>query len=126
MFVDKDKPRTWKKYTNGMCNGCMSYCCSMPVEIKLSDLLRLELITEDDLQDGPKKIAKKLIKEKYIKNYRQGTEFFMLESKPNGDCIFLDQNRLCSVYEKRPETCRKFPDIGPRPGHCPSVLKPKK
>lgn len=123
MLTDKDKPRTWKKYSNGMCIGCRAHCCSMPVEIKLEDLVKLDLIHEDDIHEGSKKIAKKLIKEKIIKSYRQSTEFFMLESKPNGDCIFLNEHRLCSVYEKRPETCRKFPEIGPRPGFCPAHKK---
>lgn len=92
----------------------------MPVEIKLSDLIRLELVTEDEASGSIKKLAKRLIKEGIIVSYRQGTEFFMLSQKANNDCLFLDsKTRLCTVYEKRPETCRLFPSIGPRPGFCP-------
>jgi uncharacterized protein len=36
------------------------------------------------------------------------------------DCIYLGADRRCTVYEKRPEVCRQFPRIGPRPGWCPA------
>nr|BFD60775.1 hypothetical protein CKG001_28820 [Bdellovibrio sp. CKG001]BFD64188.1 hypothetical protein BdHM001_28690 [Bdellovibrio sp. HM001]BFD68382.1 hypothetical protein HAGR004_34040 [Bdellovibrio sp. HAGR004] len=92
----------------------------MPVEIKLSDLIRLGVATEDEAQTSIKKLAKRLIKEGIIVSYRSGTEFFMLSQKANRDCLFLDsKTRLCTVYEKRPDTCRQFPSIGPRPGFCP-------
>ena len=118
-----DRPSMWKTYRDGMCNGCHAGCCTMPVEIKISDLIRLGLVSEDEAEGSHKKIAKRLMKEKIVKSYRQGTEFFMLEQKYNGDCVFLDQNRLCTVYEKRPDTCRLFPKIGPRPGFCPGYPK---
>lgn len=117
---DIDRPSTWKPYKTDMCKGCWGGCCTMPVEIKLADLIRLELCTEDEAAGSIKKLSKRLIKEGYIVSYRQGTEFFMLSQKANRDCYFLDsKTRLCTVYEKRPETCRQFPSIGPRPGFCP-------
>lgn len=94
----------------------------MPVEIKLSDLIRLGLTDEDEAAGSVKKLAKRLSKEGIIQSYRQGTEFFMLTQKSNSDCLFLDSvTRLCTVYEKRPDTCRQFPSIGPRPGFCPGA-----
>ena len=40
--------------------------------------------------------------------------------RANGDCQFLDATtRRCTVYDNRPGTCRKHPQVGPRPGHCP-------
>jgi Fe-S-cluster containining protein len=92
----------------------------MPVEVKLSDLIRLGVTDIDEAQGSIKKLAKRLIKEGIIVSYRAGTEFFMLQQKSNSDCQFLDlRTRLCTVYEKRPDTCRSFPSIGPRPGWCP-------
>ena len=42
----------------------------------------------------------------------------------NNDCLYLDRkSRLCTIYEKRPDTCRNHPKIGPRPGYC--AYKPK-
>lgn len=97
----------------------------MPVEIKASDLVRLEVCTQDEVDNSLKKLAKRLKKQGLISTYREGTEFFMLTQRPNGDCYFLHpQTRLCSVYEKRPDTCREFPAVlGARVGFCPAEKK---
>ncbi len=93
----------------------------MPVEVKLSDLVRLGWVSEDESQGSIKKLSRRLLKEKKIQSYRQGTDLFMLAQKANRDCLLLDsKTRLCTVYEKRPEVCRLFPSIGPRPGWCPA------
>lgn len=98
----------------------------MPVEIKLSDLVRLGLVSEDEAQGSVRKIASRLKREKIIVSYRQGTDLFMLSQKANRDCLFLDsKTRLCTVYDRRPEVCRSFPSVGPRPGWCPVVPKSK-
>jgi len=125
MFADKDRPSTWKKYDASACTRCRANCCSMPVEIKASDLVRLEVASQDEVDNSVKKLAKRLKKEKIISSYREGTEFFMLTQKSNDDCYFLDSaTRLCSVYEKRPDTCRQFPaQIGARVGFCPVQAK---
>ncbi len=97
----------------------------MPVEIKASDLIRLEVATQDEVDNSLKKMAKRLKKEGIISSYREGTEFFMLTQRPNGDCYFLHPyTRLCTTYEKRPDTCRDFPAvIGTRVGFCPAEKK---
>jgi Fe-S-cluster containining protein len=125
MKPDKDRPSTWKKYEESNCIRCKANCCSMPVEVKLSDLIRLEIVDQDEADNSIKKLAKRLKKEGIISSYREGTEFFMLTQKSNSDCYFLDsRTRFCSVYEKRPETCRQFPSqIGTRVGFCPFEAK---
>jgi|SRR6185312_1569520 len=125
MKPDKDKPWTWMKYRKGLCDGCYGDCCTMPVEIHAEDLVRLEVATEDEISFGSrKKLAKRLIKEGIISSYRDSTGLFMLVQRPNGDCRYLHPiTRLCTVYEKRPGTCRQFPEIGPRPSYCPSTRK---
>ena len=125
MKTDKDRPSTWKKYDATFCTSCRANCCSMPVEVRLFDLIRLGVATEDEGLQSIKKLAKRLKKEGVISSYREGTEFFMLRQKPNSDCYFLDsKTRLCTVYEKRPETCRDFPaTLGTRVGFCPSERK---
>lgn len=124
MKTDKDKPWTWVKYREGLCNGCYGSCCTMPVEIKAADLVRLGLATEDEIAISAKKVAKRLIKEGVLSSYREGTGNFMLTQRSNDDCYFLDlKTRLCTVYETRPDTCRQFPAIGPKPGFCPSRKK---
>lgn len=92
----------------------------MPVEIRAEDLIRLGLATEDELQRSPKKVAKNLMKSGEVATYREGTGLFQLSQQANDDCVFLDsRTRLCRVYEKRPDVCRQFPSVGPRPGFCP-------
>lgn len=120
MKTDKDKPWTWLRYRDGLCDSCYGSCCTMPVEIKAEDLVRLGLATEDELSSSIKKVAKRLIKEGVLSSYRESTGNFMLTQKANEDCYYLDlKTRLCTVYEKRPGVCREFPSIGPRPGFCP-------
>jgi Fe-S-cluster containining protein len=125
MKIDKDKPWTWIQYKDGMCNTCIAACCMMPVEVHASDLVRLGVATIDEEQISHKKMAKRLIKQGVIKSYRDASDLFMISSRANGDCYFLDaKTRRCTVYEKRPETCRKFPiEIGPKPGSCPCTQK---
>jgi len=125
MKTDKDRPSTWKKYDELNCIKCKGNCCAMPVEVRIQDLIRLGVATQDEADNSIKKAAKKLKKEGVISSYREGTEFFMLTQKPNSDCYFLDsKTRLCTVYDKRPDTCRDFPSrIGTRVGYCPVEYK---
>lgn len=126
MKTDIDRPSTWKKYSSDqMCNDCHAGCCTMPVEITIDDLIRLQLTDSDEVENvGVKKVTKRLIKEKKIVYFREATGLFMLAQNANRDCLFLNlKTRLCSVYEKRPDVCRQFPKIGPRPGFCPHTKK---
>lgn len=118
---DKDTPSTWRKYHKSLCHSCQATCCTMPVEVRLEDLVRLGYTTPEDFLSSLKKSVQSLKKQGLIKSYREKTGLFMLEQKANGDCIFLDsKTRQCTIYEKRPQTCRDFPArIGRKPGYCP-------
>lgn len=121
---DVDRPSTWKSYRSGMCQNCYGGCCTMPVEVKLEDLIRLGVVDVDEAAGSIKKIAKRLKKDGIITSYRQGTDLFMLTQRSNNDCLYLHPiTRLCTVYEKRPGVCREFPAIGPRPSFCPHAPK---
>jgi Fe-S-cluster containining protein len=123
---DKDKPWTWVKYRDGMCQSCRADCCRMPVEITAEDLIRLGLSNNDELERSVKKVASRLKKEGKISSYRETTNLFMLASRPDGSCLFLDpKTNFCLVYEVRPSVCRRFPAIGPRPGYCPKNVVQK-
>jgi len=43
-IVDVDRLETWSKYKPGMCDTCGANCCTMPLEVQLSDLVRLGLV----------------------------------------------------------------------------------
>ncbi|MEO5970919.1 MAG: YkgJ family cysteine cluster protein [Bdellovibrionia bacterium] len=121
--VQIQQPETWLKFRKGMCDGCWSGCCTLPVEVSVPDLIRLELITEDEAAVSLKKVAKKLSKQKVIQAFQAKSQLFVLAQKGGRDCLYLDHNRRCTVYEKRPAVCRSFPKIGPRPGFCPKQEK---
>ena len=121
MSVSIDRPSTWVKFGSvKMCEGCFAGCCTLPVEVSASDLIRLELITEDEAATSLKKVFRKLHKAGFVQSYHANRGLFILEQRGARDCVFLGpKDRRCTVYEKRPEVCRQFPKIGPRPGYCP-------
>lgn len=121
--TDPQRPSTWIKYRQGMCEGCWAGCCTLPVEVSVQDLIRLEWTTEEEAAVSLKKLARRLLKEGKIQAFQAKSQLFVLEQRGGRDCLFLDKDRLCTVYEKRPEVCRKFPKIGPRPLYCPRSPK---
>ncbi len=120
-FVDVDRLDTWSRYRSGLCDSCAAHCCTMPVEGRLPDLVQLQLVDPFEAEhEAPKQIAKRLAKAGLIDHFNFKNNIFTLARRANGDCQFLDgRTRRCTVYELRPSTCRKHPQVGPRPGHCP-------
>ena len=114
-----DNTTTWIKYTKKLCSSCMGSCCSLPVEVKAADLIRMGLMDEFELEENPKFVARRLIKEHIVEHYHNKSETFTLSRMANGDCLYLDsRSRRCTIYEKRPDTCRNHPQVGPRSGYC--------
>jgi Fe-S-cluster containining protein len=124
MAVNKDLPKTWIQYKSSLCSSCQATCCTMPVEITAEDLVRLEKVESDEISQNPKKVANRLIREGMISQYREKTGLFTVTQKSNSDCYFLDSNRMCTVYEKRPGVCRKFPtEMSRKINYCPYIQK---
>ena len=122
--AELDRTETWIKYEKTMCTSCVSSCCTMPVEVRFNDLLRMGLVDEFERSEPAKNIAKRLMKEGIVERFHQKTAVYTLARHGNNDCLYLDRkSRLCTIYEQRPETCRNHPKIGPRPGYC--AFKPK-
>ncbi|MGI9150216.1 MAG: YkgJ family cysteine cluster protein [Limnohabitans sp.] len=120
-IVNVDNCDTWTRYRSGLCNSCAANCCTMPVEVKLPDLVCLELVDPFEAEhEEPKPIAKRLLKAGLIEHFNFKNSIFTLSRRANGDCANLDaKTRRCTVYEKRPNTCRLHPQVGPKPGYCP-------
>ena len=94
----------------------------MPLEVSIPDLIRLDLTNEAEATSYLTGLAQRLKKQKIIQSFHPRKMVFVIAQKKNKDCIFLDsKNRRCTVYEKRPQICREFPRIGPRPGFCPYI-----
>jgi hypothetical protein len=118
--VDVDRLDTWTRYRSGLCNDCAANCCTMPVEVRLADLVRLEVVGAFETgHEAPKQIARRLTKAGLVGHFNVRNSIVTLARRASGDCLFLDAvTRRCTVYEQRPDTCRKHPQVGPRPGYC--------
>lgn len=118
--VDVDRLETWTRYRSGLCAGCVANCCTMPVEVRLPDLVRLQLVDAFEAEhEAPKQIARRLAKAGLVEHFNFKRSIFTLARRASGDCLYLDAaTRRCTVYELRPDTCRKHPQVGPRPGYC--------
>lgn len=124
-----DRPSTWRSYKPSLCESCVAHCCRLPLEVSLSDLIRLGFISEEEAaSSGMSKIGKRLKKLKIISSYTPSRQLLLVERTPGGDCIFLDsKTRQCKHYKDRPEVCRSFPvKVGTRIGYCPYEDKTKK
>jgi Fe-S-cluster containining protein len=120
-IVDVDRTDTWTRYKSGMCDTCAANCCTMPVEVKMPDLIQLGWVAPFEAESAdPKQIAKRLSKAGLIDHFNFKNSIFTLAQRSNGDCLMLDaKTRNCTVYDQRPSTCRKHPQVGPKPGFCP-------
>jgi Fe-S-cluster containining protein len=117
--VDLSRIETWQRYRKGMCDDCMAGCCRLPVEVRIADLLRMALVSEFETEEPLKNIAKRLMKEGVVAHFSHREAVFTLSQHSSGDCCYLDrQTRRCTIYQKRPDTCRQHPQKGPRPGYC--------
>lgn len=119
-----DSLSRWTRFRPSLCDGCWSACCRLPLEATAADLVRLGVLSEDEIEDSLKKAARRLMAEGIVRQFRVTTGIFQMAQTPAGDCIYLSKERLCTVYEKRPEVCRRFPQVGPRPGFCPAMKRP--
>nr|WP_320116343.1 YkgJ family cysteine cluster protein [uncultured Desulfuromonas sp.] len=118
--ADLERLSTWSRYHSGLCDNCRATCCTMPVEVKIDDLIRMEILSEFDRREPLKKLAKQLKKQGVIDHFNFKNEVFTLSRMANDDCLYLDSaTRRCTIYAQRPDTCRNHPHIGPRPGYCP-------
>lgn len=117
--VSIDRPETWVRYRARLCEDCMAGCCTLPVEVRIDDLVRMGVVDEFEAGEPAKAIARRLLKAGIIEHFNFKNEIFTLARLANNDCIYLDRlTRRCTIYERRPRTCRDHPRIGPRPGYC--------
>ena len=98
-IVDVDRTDTWTRYKTGMCDTCAANCCTMPLEVKLADLVLLNVVDAFEAEhEEPKQIAKRLSKAGLIEHFNFKNSIFTIARKSSGDCYFLDaQSTLHSV-----------------------------
>ena len=122
--LNLDDLDTWVPFEKKACATCWAACCTLPVEVGAQDLVRLGLITEDEALYRLEEVEQRLWKRRLIQSFDPREQIFTLAQVSGRDCIYLDfETRRCTVYDKRPDTCRNFPKIGPKPGYCPYSLR---
>ena len=78
-IVDVDRPDTWTRYRAGLCESCAANCCTMPLEVQLSDLVRLGLVDAFEAEHGEARhIAKRLQKARLIDHFNHKNVVFTL------------------------------------------------
>ena len=120
-IVDVDRPDSWTRYRAGLCASCAANCCTMPLEVRLPDLVRLGVVDAFEAEhEEPRLIARRLQKAGLIEHFSHKHGIFTVARGARGDCHFLDgATRRCTVYALRPEVCRQHPQTrSPRPGFC--------
>ena len=103
------------------CYNCKYHCCigEYATFLTLRDALRIKKKIEGELEEfcfyGPicsdKKEQKKLLKSKdhtYF-DFSSSGNVLQLKAKKDHSCVFLDDEKKCSVYDIRPLICRVFP-----------------
>ena len=97
--AELDRLETWQKYSTHMCGGCVYSCCTLPVEVKIKELIRIGIVDEFERGDPPKNIAKRLQKEGIVERYNNKSEIFTLQRMSNNDCLYLDRKtRFCTIF----------------------------
>lgn len=121
--VDIDNTATWVKFTPSLCQGCWAGCCTFPVPVSPEDLFHMGYVKAHEVNGPLEAVADRLFEKGVIQKFSRSKRTFILAQKNGNDCFFLDKNRMCKIYEKRPYVCRQFPTGGPRPGFCPKQEK---
>ena len=118
-----DNLNRWTAYKKDLCNTCEGLCCYMPVELETSDLIRMNILTDFHLELSLKEQTRDALKHPSVARYTPSSMKYTLKQKPNGTCYYLDDNKRCTIYEMRPNTCRNHPKVGPRPNFCAYLKK---
>ena len=114
-----DDPATWVKFQQKLCRNCRASCCSLPVEVRIDDLIAMGLADPFEAAEPAKLLARRLQRAGIVDHFNHRSEVFTLARRAGDDCIFLDpKSRRCTIYPRRPATCRNHPQVGPRPGFC--------
>lgn len=79
-----------------LCGQCGSECCDSSTPF-----------TKEDLASIKKKYRKLL---RGVEIVPDGGSAFVLRKRSSKQCVFLDQNKKCKIYDIRPQICRDFGD----------------
>jgi len=92
-------------YFNGKCDECRAFCAAVCCRG-----YGYVALTEEEAKSGRYvyKEASDTCSCDVCKQMRDLGIRYALRKLPDGSCIYLDGARKCSIYEDRPETCKKY------------------
>ena len=102
MATDKDDASDEPWYAEGLrfkCTGCGDCCTGGPGYVWVTQEEIDALATRLNLSSA--EFERRFVR--YVGVRRS------LKERKNYDCVFLDANRRCTVYEDRPRQCRTWP-----------------
>lgn len=123
MAVEILRPQTWVRFHPSLCADCKAGCCTLPLRVSSEDLYQMGFVRYDEVNGPLKRIANRLIKQGIVRSYNARTKLFTIQRRKTHDCIFLNEDRRCTIYDKRPFVCRSFPNNSVRSGFCPYQKK---
>ena len=92
----------WMKGVKFSCQEGCGRCCDEPggiVYLSPRDAERISQSHEMNVEDWLERDCRKTLDGRYV-----------LKSRPVDDvCIYLDENKQCSIYSERPQQCAAFP-----------------
>jgi len=95
------------------CLKCInSACCKLSVEVDRDEYNTFWQLGLEEHFDTRTDIFL-MNNSKYLKYIKQLDEmhkdnFAILKKRKDGNCILLDENLECSIYENRPKVCREY------------------
>lgn len=91
------------------CDKCEKKCCPPRVVISLYDVARFIDRGSDKYIAGTFEGFVKLFLSDDGKDVELSRPYMAAADSEAGDCVFLDEDRKCSIYEDRPFICRAYP-----------------
>lgn len=69
--ADSDRLETWACYSNGLCRDCQATCCTLPVQVRIDELIRLEVVDAFERDEPPMNVAKRPSKAGIVEHFNQ-------------------------------------------------------
>lgn len=84
------------------CNSCEESCCKKAWSVEMDNVCVNRLTNNED------KAAAKFVSDNLVKKRNYYREFDQYVIKKDKNCIFITDENLCTIYEKRPIICRLY------------------
>ncbi|MEK7398118.1 MAG: YkgJ family cysteine cluster protein [Candidatus Poribacteria bacterium] len=109
IFAIKDRGDLKTTFPIPNCNRCTDKCCPTRININLYDVAKFVDMGLDSCIKGVfSEYVDISLSEDGGKNVKISNPY--MYGNPNKkDCVFMDDEQKCSIYENRPTMCRAFP-----------------